>query len=252
MRRTSQISRALAALLLTALFATMVPLSTAGQTPEPDTERRVIEVEGTGTVQLDPDTADVNLGVITQNESLQTAQEENSATVQQIMDALSTNGVAEEDITTSGYWIYPVHEFDENGNMLGVTGYQVSTTLTVTIRDTEVVGSVLDAAVSAGANQVDSISFYVDNTDAAASQARQQAVEDARAKADELAAASDVIVIGVFSIKEVSSPEASPVPYDAPVAAESRAGGSAVPVSPGQASVTVRVQVVYEIDQPRG
>ena len=154
MRRTSQISRALAALLLTALFATMVPLSTAAQTPEPDTERRVIEVEGTGTVQLDPDTADVNLGVITQNESLQTAQEENSATVQQIMDALSTNGVAEEDITTSGYWIYPVHEFDENGNMLGVTGYQVSTTLTVTIRDTEVVGSVLDAAVSAGANQI--------------------------------------------------------------------------------------------------
>ncbi len=61
-------------------------------------------------------------------------------------------------------------------------------TLTVTIRDTSIVGKVLDDTVSAGANQVNSISFYVDNTDAAASQARTQAIENARAKADEMAA----------------------------------------------------------------
>ncbi len=253
MPRTSAIARILAGLLLTVFLATMVPLSSSAQTPVPDTDRRVIEVEGTGTVKLDPDTADVSLGATTQNASLQTAQDENSATVQQIMDALTTNGIAAEDIATAGYWIYPINEYDENGNLRGVTGYQVSTTLTVTIRDTSIVGTVLDAAVAAGANQVDSISFYVDNTDAAASQARQQAVENARAKADELAAASDVIVIGVFSIEEISSPDASPVQFDtAESASMGRGGGGAVPVSPGQASVTVRVHVVYEIDQPRG
>lgn len=251
-RRTTTRTRAIAVLVLTVLLATLLPLATAAQTPVPETERRVIEVEGTGTVKLDPDTADVSLGVMTQNESLQTAQDENSAAVQQIMDALAANGIAPEDIVTAGYWIYPINEYDENGNMLGVTGYQVSTTMTVTIRDTSLVGKVLDDAVAAGANQVDSISFYVDDTDAAASQARRQAVENARAKADELAEAGGVIVVGVFSIEEVSSPDASPVDYDTAESAAMGRGGGPVPVSPGQASVTVRVQVVYEIDQPQG
>lgn len=252
MRRTTRISRALVALLLTALFATMLPLSTSAQTPTPESERRTITVEGTGTVKLDPDTADVSLGVMTQNESLQTAQDENSTTTQAIIDSITANGVAAEDVATTGYWVMPINEYDDNGNLVGVTGYQVSTTVTVTIRDTSLVGKVLDDAVSAGANQVNSINFYVDNTDAAASQARQQAIENARAKADEMAAAADVIVIGVFSISETSAPDAATVQFDAPVASESRAGGGAVPVSPGQATVTVRVQVVYEIDQPRG
>lgn len=253
MTRTSRISRALAALLLTVLFATMLPLSSAAQTPTPESDRRVIEVEGTGTVKLDPDTADVSLGVLTQNESLATAQAENSAAIQAIMDALTANGIAAEDIATSGYWVYPINEYDDNGNMLGVTGYQVNTTLTVTIRDTSLVGKVLDDTVAAGANQVNSISFYVDNTDAAASQARQQAIENARAKADEMADAAGVIVVGVYSISETSSPDSSSMQFDTAESAPSgRGGGGAVPVAPGQASVTVRVQVVYEIDQPRG
>jgi hypothetical protein len=251
-RPTSTRARALAALLLTILLATLLPFATAAQTPVPEVERRVIEVEGTGTVTLDPDTADISLGVMTQNESLQAAQDENGATTQQIMDALTANGIAPEDVVTAGYWIYPITEYDENGNMIGVTGYQVSTTLTVTIRDTALVGKVLDDAVAAGANQVNSISFYVDDTDAAASQARRQAIENARAKADEMAEAAGVIVVGVYSIEEVSSPDASPVEYDMAEAAPSGRGGGPVPVSPGQSAVTVRVQVVYEIDQPQG
>jgi uncharacterized protein len=252
MRRFSTRSGAIAAFLMTILLAIMLPLSTAAQTPVPETERRVIEVEGVGTVKLDPDTADVSLGVLTQNESLQTAQNDNAATVQAVMDALSADGIAAEDVVTSGYWIYPINEYDDNGNMTGVTGYQVNTTLTVTIRDTSLVGQVLDNAVTAGANQVNSISFYVDNTDEAASQARQQAIENARAKADEMAAAAGVIVVGVFSIEEVSAPDASPVDFDTAESAPVGRGGGPVPVSPGQASVTVRVHIVYEIDQPQG
>jgi uncharacterized protein len=252
MRRTSRFSRTLAALFTTLLLATMLPLVSSAQTPAPETERRVIKVEGTGTVKLDPDTADVDLGVMTQHESLQTAQDENSTSTQAIMDALTANGIAAEDIVTSGYWVYPMNEYDDNGNMVGVTGYQVSTTLTVTIRDTSLVGQVLDDAVSAGANQVNSISFYVDNTDEAASQARRQAIENARAKADEMAEAAGVIVVGVYSIEEVSAPESAPMVYDTAESAPAGRGGGPVPVSPGQASVTVRVQVVYEIDQPQG
>lgn len=253
MRRSSTLSRGLAAILLTVLLATMLPLSTSAQTPVPDSDRRVITVDGTGTVKLDPDTADVSLGVLTQDASLATAQDQNSAATQAILDALTADGIAAEDVVTSGYWIYPINEYDDNGNMVGVTGYQVNTTLTVTIRDTSIVGQVLDDAVAAGANQVNSISFYVENTDEAASQARRQAIENAKAKADEMAEAAGVIVVGVYSIEEVSSPDATPVQYDmAESAPMGRGGAGPVPVSPGQASVTVQVQVVYEIDQPQG
>jgi uncharacterized protein YggE len=250
MPRPSRLSRALAALLLTLLVATMLPLAGSAQTPTPESTQRTITVTGTGTVKLQPDTADISLGVMTQNESLATAQTENSAATQAIMDALTADGIAAEDIVTSGYWVYPITKFDDNGNMVGVTGYQVNTTLTVTIRDTSIVGKVLDDTVSAGANQVNSINFYVDNTDAAASQARTQAIENARAKADEMAAAAGVIVVGVYSIEEVSSPDSYPVDYSMEAAAGK--GGGPVPVSPGQASVSVQVQVVYEIDQPQG
>ena len=71
-------------------------------------------------------------------------------------------------------------------------------------------------------------------------------------KIGELAEASGVIVVGVFSIEEVSSPEAAPVMFDTAESAPAARAGGAVPVSPGQASVTVRVHVVYEIDQPLG
>lgn len=253
MQRSSTLSRGFAAVILTVLLAMMLPLSTSAQTPTPQTDRRAITVEGTGTVKLDPDTADISLGVLTQDASLAAAQDQNSAAIQAIMDALTANGIAAKDIATTMYMVYPINEYDENGNILGVTSYQVNTTLTVTVRDTSIVGAVLDDAVTAGANQVNSISFYVDNTDAAASQARRQAIENARVKADEMAEAAGVIVVGVFSIDEVSSPDAIPVDFQmADSQAVGRGGGGPVPVSPGQTSVTVRVQVVYEIDQPQG
>lgn len=252
MHPASRRSRGLVAIVLLALLATLIPLSATAQTPVPETERRVIEVEGTGTVKLDPDTADIALGVHTQDASLAVAQDQNAAAVQAIMDALAANGIAPEDIVTSGYWVSPINEYDDNGNLIGVTGYQVDTMLTVTVHDISTVGKILDDAVAAGANQVSSINFYVENTEAAASQARKEAVENARAKADELAAAAGVIVVGVYAIDEVSAPEAPPVAYDMAESAPVGRGGGPVPVSPGQSSVTVRVKVVYEIDQPEG
>jgi uncharacterized protein YggE len=252
MQRFTRRSGGFAAIVLIALLAVLAPLGVSAQTPTPDTDRRVIEVQGTGTVKLDPDTADVSLGVLTQDASLAVAQDQNSAATQAILDALTTDGIAAEDVVTSGYWIYPINEYDDNGNLVVVKGYQVNTTLTVTIRDTSLVGKVLDDAVAAGANQVNSISFYVEDTDAAASQARKQAIDNARAKADEMAEAAGVIVVGVYSIEEVSAPDATPVNYDMAESAAAGRGGGPVPVSPGQASVTVRVQVVYQIDQPQG
>lgn len=245
--------------LLTLLAILALPLVATAQgtpgVPEGTENRRSIIVEGVGTVDITPDTADVSFGVITQNESLEEAQDENSTRTQALMDVFTEAGIAEEDIQTAHYSVRVINEYDRDGNLVGVQGFEVWNSVTVTIRDISIVGAILDEAIGAGANEVSSISFYVDNTDAAASQARRAAIEDARAKADEMAEAGGVIVTGVISIEELSSPEPSPIMFDT---SEADAGGAAesaprqVPVSPGQTSISVTVRVVFEIEQPQG
>lgn len=233
------------------LFA---PHAGAQSTPVPTSDIRTIAVSGTGRVNVDPDTADVTLGVQTTNVSLEEAQTEVSENLASVTRVLTEAGVAAEDIVTSSYTIYPVPEYDRNGNYRGVSGYQVSAALTVTIRDITQVGAILDSAVAGGATGVFNVSFYVADPAGPASEARELAVADARAKADEYATASGVLISGVYSIVETSAPEpaARDQEFDMAVAESAAAGTQPVPISPGQSEVRVDVQIVFEIEQGNG
>ncbi|MDQ4044527.1 MAG: SIMPL domain-containing protein [Chloroflexota bacterium] len=245
-------------LVLIALLVVSLPAVAMAQTPEEapvEEPRRSITVEGTGTVDLAPDTAEVTFGVLTQNESLESAQDENSRRLQAVIDALTAAGIAEEDIATSEYMVYPINEYDRDGNLVGIQGYEVFSSVTATIRDLSIVGQVLDNAVGAGANEISSISFYVENTDEPAAEARRMAVENAREKADELAEAAGVIVVGVYEIQETSAPAPESDRYEVAsdmLTEEAESAPMEVPVSPGQTEITVQVRVVFEIDQPLG
>ncbi len=253
--RTPRFFQAVALLFALLLAA---PMAVAAQETPPvytDELPRTITVTGTGEVELAPDTADVTFGVYSQNESLEAAQNDNSMRLDSIMATFTDAGIPEEDIATSSYSVRVINEYDRDGNLIGVLGYEVFSSVVVTIRDISIVGTVLDDAVSAGANEISSVSFYVDDTDAAASQARVAAIEDARAKADEMAEASNVLVVGVYSVEETSAPEPFAEQYD--VAAPQSVGTAEadareVPIAPGQTSVTVEVRIVFEIDQPQG
>lgn len=243
------------------LFAVLLaaPITVAGQTtPTVPTEElpRTITVTGAGIVEIAPDTADITFGVYSQNESLEAAQDDNSTRLESIMQVFTDAGIPPEDVATSNYSVNVINEYDRDGNLIGVLGYEVWSSLTVTIRDISIVGTVLDDAVGAGANEISSISFYVDNTDAAASQARVAAIDDARAKADEMAEASGVLVVGVYSIEETSAPEPYALDYDMGASdmalASEESGSRQVPIAPGQTSVMIDVRIVFEIDQPQG
>jgi uncharacterized protein YggE len=247
---TRLVTGAFISLLVIALFA---PTGLAQSTPTVPPDVRTITVSGTGRVNVDPDTADVALVVQTTNTSLEAAQTEVSENLASVTRVLTGAGVAAEDIVTSSYNIYPVPEYDRDGNYEGVSGYQVSATLTVTIRDITQVGAILDSAVAGGANGVFGVSFYVNDPAAPASEARSLAVQDARAKADEYAAASGAVITGVYSIVERSAPE--PVARDVEFSAADSAAEAApaqVPISPGQAEIRVDVDIVFEIEVANG
>ncbi len=241
------------AVLLMGLSLIFSPLVSA-QTPSTSEDVvRTISVSGTGVVKLDPDTASVSLGVVATDESLEEAQTSVSESLASITQSLSDAGIAAEDIKTSSYNVNPIAEYDRNGNYVGIERYEVSAGLNVIVRDIDSVGTVLDGAVEAGANNVWGISFYVDDTSAAASQARQAAVEDARGKADELATAGGMVVVNIISIQESYAPAPKAQQYDYPMdASAADAERSAVPISVGQSEVRVEVQIVFEIEAAAG
>jgi uncharacterized protein YggE len=239
-----------AGLALGAVFASRALAADPQQTAEPDpasgeVPQRTISVNGSGKVTLDPDIARINIGVHTEDTDAQSAVSENTTQTQAVVSALRRAGIAERDLRTSNFSIYPRQDYDRDGELLGIT-YIVDNTIQVTIRDIATVGEILDAAVQAGANNINSIQFTVEDTSAAYNQALEAAVASARSRAEALASAAGVELGAVQSISAYVSGGPTPVYQDMRVAIEQAAGE--VPISPGQTELTVEVNVVYVIE----
>jgi uncharacterized protein YggE len=223
------------------------PLAPALQTDSEDTSPpRTISVSGSGLAYLTPDIAYINIGVHTENKDAAEAVSDNNIRSNEVSDALQALGIDEKDIQTTNFSIYPQPEYDSDGIATGKITYIVDNTVFVTVRELDVLGDLLNAAVSAGANSINGIQFDVEDKTAALSIARKSAVENAQVIAEELAETSGVTLGEILSITTYSSGSPTPVYLDG------RGGGAAVmaesvPVSPGQMSINVQVNVVYKI-----
>ena len=208
-----------------------------------------VAVNGHGSVRVEPDTAQITIGVSVTLPSLDEAQSQSATQAQAIIDAIMASGVAEEDIQTSNFNVWVVRNYDPQGNPSEITGYQISNQVNVTVRDIDAIGEVLTTAIDAGANDIWGITFYVDDQTAAQSEARTLAVEDARRKAEELAVATGLSVGRVVAIAEGTGATLPPPLY------AQRAGGGmaadqaqAAPIQPGLNEVMVDVQVIFELE----
>ncbi len=253
--KSPSLVRRLAATAFVAAFALLalgaVPAAAQDATP-PSTSAamRTITVTGHGAVTVKPDVANVTLGVTNTSKTLEAAQEDVSTRLAAVLRTLEERGIAKDDIQTAGYNVSIQYEYDNNGNMKGIAGYTVSSGLNVTVRKIDDLGVILDQAVTAGANLVSNVSFDVSDPSKPASQARDLAVKDARAKADEYAKASGTVIVGVYSIEETSAPQ--PAPRTVAMAAPSASAEKAVPVAAGTTEVDVDITIVFEIAQPNG
>jgi hypothetical protein len=169
---------------------------------------------------------------------------DNNAQIQQVVAALGDMGVAESDIQTSNFSIFPQQQYDDQGNITS-TIYVVENTVMVKIRDLDMLGDVLDAAVQSGANSIYGITFDVDDKTAAQSEARQNAVADAEAKAAELAEAAGV---SLGQIQQISEATSYPMFYEVRGGGAAEAAASTVPISPGQLAITSDVTIVFVIE----
>ncbi|MGA7797934.1 MAG: SIMPL domain-containing protein [Methanoregula sp.] len=214
------------------------------------TNDHVIQVSGTGSVTGTPDRVHISFAVETDNPDVKIAQANNAVAMNNVVDALAASGIPPGQMKTTDYSITPVYQTDNNGVFSNtIKTYQVTNALQVTLRDTNTTGQVIDTAVAAGANQVNSIQFMLSNEQAQAlrSQALSKAIANARADADTAAAALNVTITGTQTAD--ISQGYTPVLYGTydTLAASSKAAAAPTPIQSGDITVTAQVSVTYLI-----
>jgi uncharacterized protein YggE len=202
---------------------------------------RTITVSATGTINVVPDVARVNLGVTLTKTTVKAARDGAAKSMTAIIAAIKALGVADADITTSGLSLYPQYS---NTSTPRIVGYQISEQIQVTVRDLDKAGDVVDTATAKGATDINGIWFEVSDPARAQNDARAAAVTAARASAQSLASAGNVSLGAVVSISDSTPPFLGYYPMAA------RAGvafDAATPVQPGTQDVTSTVTVVFAI-----
>jgi hypothetical protein len=246
MTRRAIAPAALLLVLILALAFTARPLfgpgapATAAATPEASGagEARSITVSGHGAVAVTPDLAHATFGVATTGTNLAAAQGENAARMAAVLERLRGLGIAERDLQTSGYAVYP--QYDKEGQP---SGYQVVNGVRATVRDLASLGATIDAAVAAGANRVAGVAFDLANKGQALQRAREAAVADSLAKAQHYAALTGVALGAPLTIVE----SGGAAPPDTATRAVPAGAGPSTPIEAGEGTITVQVQISYAI-----
>lgn len=216
---------------------TLLSVPALAQTAPP----AAITVTGEATVSAAPDLAQIDGGVSSDAKTAREASDANNAAMGKILLALKGAGIAENDFQTSRLSLQPQYAPNRTGPSL-VVGYRASNRVTVRLREPNKLASVIDTLVSAGANDIGGIAFTVSNASKLLDGAREQAIADARRKAEIYAKAAGVSLGAPVNISEESSPV--PAPFRKNIATMAAAPA---PVSPGEETLQVTVSVSWAI-----
>ena len=235
--------KAAAAFAVMATFAAP-QLAAAQETPvAPSAVGTLLSVSAEGKSEARPDMATLSLGVTTEGQTAQAALAENARRMTALNAALRRAGIAERDIQTSNVSVYPQQQYRENQPPL-ITGYQANNTVTAKIRNINNTGRVIDAAVAAGGNNVNGVSFSHADPDAQLDIARRDAIAEARRRAELYANALGMRVHRIVAVQEAGG-YAPPIPM--PMERMAAQDAANTPVSPGEIETRVNVNVTFEL-----
>jgi hypothetical protein len=213
------------------------------------TQQVGIWVNGEGKVTVTPDVANLSLGVQVEAATITEANQKAAAAMDALVAALKAKGIADKDIKTQYFNIYPVYDYNKDTGRSTIRAYQVSNTVEVKVRVIANAGPVIDAAVAVAGDavRVNNIYFSVDNTSAAMDQARELALLDAKAKAEQIARVTGVSLGQVSFVSDTTYGGGRVSP---PMAIDSKAGAesSVTPIMAGESDIIVTVQVIYNIN----
>ena len=228
----------ISALLLgaSALAGVGAPQLTRAESTDP--RPGTISVNGSGSVTTEPDTATTSFGVVTQGATAQEAMAQNSTAMAKVIEALKRAGVAAKDLQTQYVSLDP--RYDNQGRE--IQGYNATNSVSAIVRDLAQVGSVIDAGIAAGANNLSGPSLSREDRDKLYNDALDKAVADAKVKAEVLARAAGAAVGAVQSMSETQQ-GGGPMPLGY---AAMRVGAD-TPIEAGTTQVTASVRVVFAL-----
>lgn len=229
---------------LSLALISVLSLGAAAQLTGPRLPEPVITASSTGEAQLTPDRAAVYIGVQTRASTANAAARDNAQRQRAIIDAIVALGIPREQISTENYTVAPDTRYDQQTQRTTVTGYVVSNVVRVEARRIDQVGSILDTALSKGANQINSLDFFASNTDSARHQALAQAVMRAKSDAEAMARAAGGTL---GALVELGTADLGPRPvYRMDVSAMSAGQRVPTPIEPGQQRIQVNVAAKWQ------
>ncbi|MDO8503065.1 MAG: SIMPL domain-containing protein, partial [bacterium] len=215
--------------------------------------KNTITFTGTGDIYAKPDLAIINFSVVNSAKTVALALDQNQKEMNAVIGSIKGQGVLDKDLKTTNFSIYPQYEYrKEETNIYPyppgkrmLTGYEVSQSLEVKIRDLDKTGQIIEESAGAGANQIGDLQFVIEKEDELKRQAREQAINEAKAKAKELAA-----LLGVRLVKVTSFSENQVLPrfYGLEKAMAPSGGGVSPQIQTGENKIEVQVSITYEIN----
>lgn len=232
-----------AAAVFAVIAAAAAPPTAIAQTSEQAAAQgTLLSISAEGSSEARPDLATINLGVTTEGRTAQAALQENARRMTALTQALRRAGIAERDIQTANISVYPQQQYREGQEPL-ITGYQANNTLTARVRNIDNTGRVIDAAVAAGGNTVNGVSFSHADPEAQLDIARRDAIAEARRRAQLYADALGMRVHRIVAVSEGGG-YAPPIPMPL---ARMEADAASTPVAPGEIETRISVNVTFEL-----
>ena len=248
MKKLRLIGSALMALIIVSCLVGCSAGTTGNGNSVVTNQQQGILVTGEGKVTVKPDIVNINMGVQSQEASVADAMEKTSAAMADVMAILKTNNIADADIQTQQFSVYPQYSYDQTSGKQNITGYNVTNTINVKLRDINTVGTIIDAVVAAGGNLtvINNVNFTVEDPTQYYDDARQKAIDDANTKAQDIATSYGVTLGKPTYIVETSSTP-YPIYYGNSAGPAIMAGQEATSVNAGSTDIVLDVQALYSM-----
>jgi uncharacterized protein len=232
--------------ILLPMLALMVSGGVAIGDPSGSSSVRTIQVSGSGEAHAAPDYATLDLAIETHAKTAAEAAQRNAALAQKINQALTQKLAGKGKVTTGGYSLYPEYNNAQGNERPIIEDYQAQNSITVETAELDMMGPLIDTAIAAGANRVNSLDFSLRDNTKARNDAIANASKDAQAQAAALAASLNVKLGPIISATTES--ESRPVPVMAMARFSSAAMNAPTPVNPGEVNVPATVSLTYAIE----
>jgi uncharacterized protein YggE len=204
-----------------------------------------VRAYGTATATAKPDQVRIDIGVVSQAQTAQAASAANAKQLTEVLAELKKTAGGAADIRTLSYSVHPIHKYPREGGSPAIVGYSATNIVQVTSPDVDGAGKIIDAATRTGANTIQGIQFMLKDEQPLRAQALRDAVKQARASADAMAAALGMKIVNVLRIEDAGRPEVHPVREMAMM--QRAAADAPTPVEPATIRVTATVTVTASI-----